>query len=90
MTAFHVMAGADHSFTRPAIRKIGIADLVDAPKMGLDDFSEKPSHYVFPCLMYPIAGIALAIWAPTGKLLPLLFPLMSALLARTPGGDRSL
>ncbi|AGB71336.1 MULTISPECIES: DUF2189 domain-containing protein [Rhizobium] len=77
MTAFHVMAGADHTFKRPAIRKIAIADLVDALKMGLDDFSEKPSHYVFLCLMYPIAGIALAIWSTDQNLLPLLFPLMS-------------
>ena len=77
MTAFHVMVGADHTFTRPAIRKIAIADLVDALKMGLDDFSEKPSHYVFLCLMYPIAGIALAIWSTDQNLLPLLFPLMS-------------
>ncbi len=77
MTAFHVMAGADHTFARPAIRKIGIADLVDALKLGLDDFSEKPSHYVFLCLMYPIAGIALAIWSTDQNLLPLLFPLMS-------------
>lgn len=77
MTDFHVMAGADHTFTRPAIRKIGIADLIDALKLGLDDFSEKPSHYVFLCLMYPIAGIALAIWSTDQDLLPLLFPLMS-------------
>jgi len=77
MTAFHVMAGANNTFTRPAIRKIGIADLVDALKLGLDDFSEKPSHYVFLCLMYPIAGIALAVWSSGEDLLPLLFPLMS-------------
>ncbi|MDL2400529.1 DUF2189 domain-containing protein [Rhizobium mayense] len=77
MAAFHVMAGANNSFTRPAIRKIGIIDLVDALKLGLDDFSEKPSHYVFLCLMYPIAGIALVVWSSGENLLPLLFPLMS-------------
>ena len=77
MTAFHVMAGANNAFTRPAIRKIGFADIVDALKLGLDDFSEKPSHYVFLCLMYPIAGIALVIWSSGANLLPLLFPLMS-------------
>jgi uncharacterized membrane protein len=77
MAAFHVMAGADHTFTRPAIRKIGVADLVDALKLGLDDFREKPSHYVFLCLMYPIAGIALTLWSSGANLLPLLFPLMS-------------
>ncbi|MDE1993906.1 MAG: DUF2189 domain-containing protein [Rhizobiaceae bacterium] len=77
MTAFHVMAGANNVFTRPVVRKIHVADLVDALKMGLDDFSEKPSHYVFLCLMYPIAGVCLALWSSGANLLPLLFPLMS-------------
>ncbi|MGO4436200.1 DUF2189 domain-containing protein [Rhizobium sp. RAF56] len=77
MTAFHVMAGGNEAFVRPVVRKIGISDIVDAMKLGLDDFSEKPSHYVFLCLMYPIAGIFLAMWSSGANLLPLLFPLMS-------------
>lgn len=77
MTAFHVMAGADNGFVRPVVRKIGVADIVDSLKLGLDDFSEKPSHYVFLCLMYPIAGIFLTVWSSGANLLPLLFPLMS-------------
>jgi uncharacterized membrane protein len=77
MAAFHVMAGASNAFTRPVVRKIGISDLFDALRLGLEDFSEKPSHYVFLCLMYPIAGIALALWSSGANLLPLLFPLMS-------------
>jgi len=77
MTAFHVMAGGNEAFVRPVVRKIGVADVVDAMRLGLDDFSEKPSHYVFLCLMYPIAGIFLAVWSSGANLLPLLFPLMS-------------
>jgi uncharacterized membrane protein len=77
MTAFHVMAGGNDTFARPVVRKIGVADVIDALKLGLDDFSEKPSHYVFLCLMYPIAGIFLAVWSSGANLLPLLFPLMS-------------
>lgn len=77
MTAFHVMAGAEDAFVRPAIRKISVADIVDALKLGLNDFSEKPSHYVFLCLLYPIAGIVLAIWTSGANVLPMLFPLMS-------------
>jgi uncharacterized membrane protein len=77
MTAFHVMAGADEDFVRPVVRKISVADIGDALKLGLDDFSEKPSHYVFLCLMYPIAGIFLAVWSSGANFLPLLFPLMS-------------
>lgn len=77
MTAFHVMAGASGEFTRPEVRKIGVADIVDALRLGLDDFKEKPSHYVFLCLMYPIAGVFLVMWSSGANLLPLIYPLMS-------------
>ncbi|MFB9952562.1 DUF2189 domain-containing protein [Rhizobium puerariae] len=77
MTAFHVMAGADSGFVRPVVRKIGSADVVDALRLGLNDFREKPSHYVFLCLMYPLAGVFLMVWSSGANLLPLLFPLMS-------------
>ena len=77
MTAFHVMAGADNSFVRPAVRRIGIGDIMDALRLGWDDFREKPSHYVFLCLMYPIAGVVLTLWSSGANLLPLIYPLMS-------------
>jgi len=77
MTAFHVMAGASGEYTRPEVRKIGVADIVDALRLGLDDFKEKPSHYVFLCLMYPIAGVFLVMWSSGANLLPLIYPLMS-------------
>lgn len=77
MVAFHVMAGARGGRTRPEIRKIGVADLIDALRSGLDDFGEKPSHYAFLCLMYPIAGIFLVTWSSGADLMPLLYPLTS-------------
>ncbi|PZM13159.1 DUF2189 domain-containing protein [Rhizobium tubonense] len=77
MAAFHVMAGAENTFVRPVVRKITVADIIDCLRRGLEDFSEKPSHYVFLCLLYPIAGIVLAAWSSGANLLPLLFPLMS-------------
>ncbi|SCB56525.1 Uncharacterized membrane protein [Rhizobium aethiopicum] len=77
MAAFHVMTGASENFARPVINRIGIADVFDALKRGLDDFSEKPSHYVFLCLMYPIAGVFLTLWTSGANLLPMVFPLMS-------------
>ena len=61
MTAFHVMSGATDSYTRPVVNKISVADVFDALRQGFYDFREKPSHYVFLCLMYPIAGIFLAV-----------------------------
>jgi uncharacterized membrane protein len=77
MTAFHVMSGAGEAFARPAVRKIGVADVFDALRRGLDDFREKPSHYVFLCLMYPIAGIFLTMWTSGANLAQMVFPLMS-------------
>src|SRR5690606_29238464 len=77
MATFHVMAGADSHLVRPAIRKIGIPDVADALKLGWDDFSRKPSHYVFLCLMYPVAGFFLAAWSAGADMLPLIFPLIT-------------
>lgn len=77
MAAFHVMTGASDNLARPVVNRIGIADVFDALKRGLDDFSEKPSHYVFLCLMYPIAGVFLTLWTSGANLLPMVFPLMS-------------
>ncbi|ARO30354.1 DUF2189 domain-containing protein [Rhizobium sp. YTUHZ045] len=77
MAAFHVMTGASENLARPVVNRISIADVFDALKRGLDDFSEKPSHYVFLCLMYPIAGVFLTLWTSGANLLPMVFPLMS-------------
>ncbi|YCI03856.1 DUF2189 domain-containing protein [Ensifer sp. D2-11] len=77
MTTFHVLSGADPTVTHPGIRKIGIADVFDALRLGLDDFREKPSHYVFLCLIYPIAGVVLMTWSAGANMLPLLYPLAS-------------
>jgi uncharacterized membrane protein len=75
MTEFHVIAGAGE--TRPAIRKIGVSDLVEALRRGLDDFRAKPSHYAFLVLIYPLVGVVLAAWTSGHNALPMLFPLMS-------------
>jgi uncharacterized membrane protein len=77
MTAFHVMTGAGESFARPVVNRISIADVFDALRLGFEDFREKPSHYVFLCLMYPIAGIFLTMLTSGANLAPMVFPLMS-------------
>jgi uncharacterized membrane protein len=77
MTTFHVMTGAGESFARPVVNKISIADVFDALRLGFEDFREKPSHYVFLCLMYPIAGIFLTMLSSGANLAPMIFPLMS-------------
>lgn len=54
MANFHVLAGPNKkkAVAQPTVRQISIADVFDALRRGLDDFWEKPSHYVFLCLIY--------------------------------------
>lgn len=77
MAQFHVIAGASESNVFPEVRRISVSDIFAALREGFDDFWDKPSHYVFLCLIYPIAGLVLARWTSGANLLPLLFPLMS-------------
>ena len=77
MAQLHVLMGADAIRARPAVRKIGLADLKDALRRGLADFSAMPSHAVFLCLIYPIVGLLLARLTLGYDILPLLFPLAS-------------
>jgi uncharacterized membrane protein len=77
MGAFHVVANAEGTLVRPHIEQIGVLDVLDALRRGWSDFREKPSHYVFLCLLYPIAGVVLMVWSAGANLLPLMFPLAS-------------
>jgi uncharacterized membrane protein len=77
MAGFHVIAGAESRLVRPVVRKIDVSDVIDALRLGIADFNRRPSHYAFLCLIYPVAGIFLAVWSAGANLLPLLFPLMS-------------
>jgi uncharacterized membrane protein len=71
------MAGSGAGLAHPEIRRIGVADVFDALRLGWQDFNAKPSHYVFLCLIYPIAGVVLAAWSSGVNMLPLLYPLAS-------------
>jgi uncharacterized membrane protein len=77
MSQFHVMAGGQEDISDVRVRRIGMTDITAALRSGFDDFWSKPSHYVFLCLIYPVAGIVLAYWTSGANALPLLFPLMS-------------
>lgn len=77
MAASHFMVHAQGEYRRPVVQKIGTADIIDALKLGIEDFTAKPSHYVFLCLMYPIAGVVLIFWSSGANLVPLFYPLMS-------------
>jgi uncharacterized membrane protein len=77
MGTLHVVSNAEGTFVRPEVRQIGVLEVFDALRLGLKDFQEKPSHYVFLCIMYPIAGVVLMVWSAGANLLPLMFPLAS-------------
>jgi uncharacterized membrane protein len=77
MANFHVLAGPNKkkAVAQPTVRQIAIADVFDALRRGLDDFWDKPSHYVFLCLIYPVVGVILITWSSGGNALQLIYPL---------------
>lgn len=77
MASSNVLVGAGATPARITIRRIGIADLGDALRRGLDDFLAMPTHAIFLCLIYPVVGIVLARLAFGYSVLPLIFPLAS-------------
>jgi uncharacterized membrane protein len=77
MAGFHVLAGSSKTIAHPKVRHVEFVDIFDALRAGFTDFWEKPSHYVFLCLIYPIVGVILITWASTGNALQLVFPLIA-------------
>ncbi|NVO13774.1 MAG: DUF2189 domain-containing protein [Rhodoplanes sp.] len=77
MATLHVFAGSIEQPVRPAIRRIGLADLGDALRRGLDDFRAMPSHVIFLSMLYPVVGLVLARLSFGYDVVPLLFPLVA-------------
>lgn len=77
MAVLHVYSDAEGLMPRPAVRKISTLEVFDALRLGWIDFREKPSHYVFLCLLYPVAGVVLMVWSAGANMLPVMFPLAS-------------
>ncbi len=69
--------GAQADYARPDVRSIGIADIGDALKSGLDDFKAMPTHLAFLCLIYPIVTLVFARLYAGYEVLPLVFPLLA-------------
>ncbi|MER9798716.1 DUF2189 domain-containing protein [Mesorhizobium sp. M0142] len=77
MAGFHVMADARGIHVQPTVRRISTEDLIDALRLGVEDFWAKPSHYVFLCLIYPVVGLILTQWTSGSNAIQLIYPLMS-------------
>ena len=60
MAYSHVLLGAGEAPARVTVNRIGIADLKDALRRGLDDFAAMPTHAMFLAAIYPILGLLLA------------------------------
>ncbi|PYE86350.1 DUF2189 domain-containing protein [Phyllobacterium leguminum] len=84
MAHFHVFTGLSETPDYPLVRRIGTSDVFAALQQGFDDFWDKPSHYVFLCLIYPVAGLFIARWTSGIDALPLLYPLMSGFVLLGP------
>ena len=61
----------------PQVRRIGVADLRDALRRGVEDMGAIRDDVLFIGLIYPLAGIVLAAIAFNYNLLMMLFPLAS-------------
>jgi len=61
----------------PAIRRIGVSDILQSVRQGFSDFEAYRSDVIFLCATYAIVGVVLARIAFGADLLPLLFPLAS-------------
>ncbi|KAB0680309.1 DUF2189 domain-containing protein [Aureimonas leprariae] len=59
------------------VRTIGVADVKAALREGWSDFMDKPSHYAFIVLIYPIVGVLIGLWTSGNGALPLLYPLVT-------------
>jgi len=59
----------------PAVRRIGLADLRDALKKGVEDFTVYRTDVMFLCIIYPVISVVLIQAIFHQGLLALLFPL---------------
>ena len=75
MAYSHILLGAGEAPAKLTVRRIGIADLKDALRRGLDDFYAMPTHAMFLAAIYPILGLLAARLAFGYSILPLLYPL---------------
>lgn len=75
MAQQQAIAGAEAHAALPSIRKVHPAELKDVLASGLEDFAAMPTHAVFLCLIYPVAGFVLFRLSVGYDVLSLLFPL---------------
>jgi uncharacterized membrane protein len=75
MASAHILVGASTNPAQPVVRRLRPADLLNALRLGVDDFAAMPSHAVFLCVIYPLLGLWLISLSLGHSMLPLAFPL---------------
>ena len=75
MTHQETIGAAGAAQSLPRVRKIEPRDLVDALAKGIDDFRAMPTHAIFLCLIYPLAGVVIAGVSLGYNILPLFYPM---------------
>lgn len=77
--ASHTVYHADESpdLLRPAVHRIGVADLREALVQGVRDFGACRTDVIFISVIYPVVGLLIGRFALGQDLLPLLFPVAS-------------
>jgi uncharacterized membrane protein len=77
-THSHLITGSTSPDTAmPTVRRITVADLRDAIRLGWEDFSAMPTHAIFLVVIYPIVGLLIGRAVFGADILPLLFPIMA-------------
>ncbi|OUR79040.1 hypothetical protein A9Q83_05510 [Alphaproteobacteria bacterium 46_93_T64] len=71
------MGATEENHILPDVRKIKISDVIVALKGGIADFNQKPTHYLFLIITYPILMILIARTAAGYDVLPMLFPIIA-------------
>lgn len=61
----------------PVIRDMTTDDIRYALRRGVDDFKALRSDVIFMCLLYPLIGLCLSLFAFNATLAPFLFPMAS-------------
>lgn len=60
-----------------AVRRIEVSDLTNSLSDGVADFMARPTHMIFLCIIYPIAGLLIAAASAGTGLLPSSYPLIA-------------
>ena len=81
-TGHYIADAADHVRSPridapPKVRSIDMSDLRESLRLGFDDFAACRTDVMFLCVMYPLIGIAMAVFAFQANLVPYLFPMAS-------------